>query len=200
MDLTAKVAALEEEVNVLKGEIKLILQELRTAILARENPFTMATTESLALPASLREERGPSIDRGAAPPAPVAEVVPVLPPEPAVVKPAPLRMEAKAPAAPVSFETPRLDVPRLAALVSWTQETARSLSVADLSIVLSLARYGGLIEADLEATLAKIGKNVNGQTTARAGIGDLLLALRQFEALIGDEHRGTDAASGRRAG
>ena len=43
MELGSKVTALEEEVAVLKGEIKMILQEVRTAVLARENPFAVDT-------------------------------------------------------------------------------------------------------------------------------------------------------------
>jgi len=39
MEITAQMAALEEEVNVLKGEIKSILGEIRSAVLAQDNPF-----------------------------------------------------------------------------------------------------------------------------------------------------------------
>jgi hypothetical protein len=39
MELTAQMAALEEEVKLLKGEIKTILTEIRTAVLAHDNPF-----------------------------------------------------------------------------------------------------------------------------------------------------------------
>ena len=39
MELQAQLTALEEEVGMLKGEIKAILQEVRVAILARQNPF-----------------------------------------------------------------------------------------------------------------------------------------------------------------
>ena len=80
---------------------------------------------------------------------------------------------------------PRLDVTTLAALVVWIQESMAKLSSTDLSIVLSMARYTGLIEANLEATLARIGKASAGpHETGRAGIGDLLLHLRQIEALL----------------
>jgi hypothetical protein len=203
MDLTAKVAALEEEVSVLKGEIKLILQEVRTALLARENPFTVASTESLALPASLRDERGPSGNRGAAAlpeekpaPAPVAPVH-----ELPVVKPAAAKLQPQVAIRSEAFEPThgRMDVPRLAALVNWTQDTTARHTAADVSIVLSLARYGGLLEADLEATLAKISRNVASTANARAGIGDLLIALRQLEAMIGGDTGSTDAYNGRRA-
>jgi hypothetical protein len=43
MELTAQMAALEEEIKVLKGEIKLILTEIRTAVLNQDNPFVPGT-------------------------------------------------------------------------------------------------------------------------------------------------------------
>ena len=39
MEITAQMTALEDEVKVLKGEIKSILQEIRSAVLAQDNPF-----------------------------------------------------------------------------------------------------------------------------------------------------------------
>jgi hypothetical protein len=39
MEITAQIAALEEETKVLKGEIKSILEEIRGAVLAQDNPF-----------------------------------------------------------------------------------------------------------------------------------------------------------------
>ncbi|MGE0057244.1 MAG: hypothetical protein AB7P33_06405 [Dehalococcoidia bacterium] len=203
MDLTAKVAALEEEVNVLKGEIKLILQEVRTALLARENPFTVASTESLALPASLRDERGPSTDRGtsALPESqPQAIAAPVV--EMPIAKPVAVKIQPQVVPAPVVIEPlhGNMDVPRLAALVNWTQDTTAKHTVSDVSIILSLARYGGLLEADLEATLAKISRTVTTTSTTRASIGDLLIALRQLEAMVGSDTAGRDAAAGLRAG
>src|SRR5262245_33149352 len=52
MDLTAKIEALEEEVNLLKGEIKAILQEVRVAILTRENPVAVDGGVEVSRPAS----------------------------------------------------------------------------------------------------------------------------------------------------
>lgn len=216
MDLTANVAALEEEVTLLKGEIKLILQEVRTAILTRENPFTLASMEAHAMPMAIT-----SIEAHAMPSshgnerANERDMSPVREPEPhkepeepkkPAPEPTPLRQPSgqKEAQKPVEerYEAPRparMDVPMLAALVTWTQEMAERHSNADLSIVLSLARYGGLIEGDLEATLGKIGKAVAAPSDKmRAGIGDILLALRQLEALIGSDSM--DAQPYRKAG
>jgi hypothetical protein len=43
MELTAQMAALEDELKVLKGEIKSILTEIRTSVLTRDNPFAPET-------------------------------------------------------------------------------------------------------------------------------------------------------------
>lgn len=43
MEITAQMAALEEELKVLKGEIKSILTEIRTSVLTRDNPFAPVT-------------------------------------------------------------------------------------------------------------------------------------------------------------
>jgi hypothetical protein len=114
-----------------------------------------------------------------------------------VVKPAAPRPQPQVVIAPAIVETlhGRMDVPRLAALVNWTQDTTARHTAADVSIVLSLARYGGLLEADLESTLAKISRTVTSTSSTRAGIGDLLIALRQLEAMIGGDAQSTDAAS-----
>ncbi len=45
-----KLNALEEEMSILKGEIKSILQEVRTAVLAAENPFAPAAQRAPASP------------------------------------------------------------------------------------------------------------------------------------------------------
>jgi hypothetical protein len=39
MEINAKLASLEDEVKLLKGEVKLILSEIRAAILGQDNPF-----------------------------------------------------------------------------------------------------------------------------------------------------------------
>ena len=103
-------------------------------------------------------------------------------------------MQPLLPPPPVPIR-PSTDVPTLAGVVTWSQEFATRHSAADLVIVLALARYSGVIEGDLEATLAKIGKTVAPQSSsARAGVGDLLLALRQVEALLANNPIATDAS------
>jgi len=58
MELNAKIASLEDDVKLLKGEVKLILSEIRTAILGQDNPFADPGQALRADPAAL-ESRPP---------------------------------------------------------------------------------------------------------------------------------------------
>ncbi|HLF76748.1 MAG TPA: hypothetical protein VJB57_04590, partial [Dehalococcoidia bacterium] len=211
MDLTARVTALEEEVNVLKGEIKLILQEVRTAVLARDNPFAGGGLDSVAgaapspavLPAFSPPDSGPVFaetsnghsaavrpepETQADPPSPIRPVVSATPPAVNGTK-----AEVVWQAGEEAERPRRWSVHSLAALMSWTQESAQRFSKQDLGIVLSLARYGGLIDKDLETTLAELAEGLAPEEKPlRAGSNDFLLALRQLDALLdeaGQTHR-----------
>jgi hypothetical protein len=215
MDVTAKVAALEEEVGLLKGEIKTILQEVRTAVLARENPFAAGSFDfaapfapqgtakngpSFAEPAPrvvhLREPEplaieGPSI----AAPVLAAAIAPAAAPH-AVVTATPQPMESSNPAV-----SARWSVQTLAALMAWTQDNAQRFHQQDLGIVLSLSRYGGMMDADLESTLLKLVKALSPQQEARrASSSDFLLALRQLDAILTDPEATANNETVRRAG
>jgi hypothetical protein len=69
----------------------------------------------------------------------------------------------------------------------------------DLDIVLSMARYGGLIEPELEATLTKLAAPLFPvhQTKRRTGVSDYLLALRELSALIEDAEQSYGSPSWR---
>jgi len=194
MELGSKVTALEEEVAVLKGEIKTILQEVRTAVLARANPFAADSYENLPPPAAA--------------PQPAAE--PEAPPRVIQLNPAvepDLQQQQTTPSQPwAAVETDvarqplpstppakrRWSVGALATLMAWTQDTTSRMDASDLDIVLTMARYGGLIEAELEATLTKLAAPLfpRGQEKRRSGVSDYLLALRELAALIEDAEEG----------
>jgi len=53
MELNSQVATLQDEVKLLKGEIKAVLKEIRTAVLSQDNPFSVDT----ALPTPPRPAR-----------------------------------------------------------------------------------------------------------------------------------------------
>lgn len=100
MELTQQVSTLQEELKLLKGEIKVILKEIRSAVLSRDNPFSVdatpppfrpverseaeddASARLSALEEELRSSQPPAVPAAAPPPPPAPAAVP--PPPPAV--------------------------------------------------------------------------------------------------------------------
>ena len=243
--MEAKIAALEEEISILKGEIKSILQEVRTAVLASENPFAGGGSFRAPAPSSPPLEAEPlapphvSVVAGSAPADPHDPPEPAWPgsqrfslsdleeeerdppprpsppafdagardlaPEPSNIsrfqsvraaKPRPrmalprANLETEEEPDETGGEAParRLGVSTIATLISWMEETAERLDSQRLGVVLGLARYAGLIDAELEELLMKVSaieKNQPGGT--KASINDCLLSLRQLDAVLGDE-------------
>jgi hypothetical protein len=191
MELGSKVTALEEEIAVLKGEIKTILQEVRTAVLARENPFAVDAHETLHIPTPEDETAPmPETPEPQAPPKVVQLHSASEAEQPDSTAPAafPGRDETDAARrAPAGVPANRRwSVGSLATLVAWTQETAARMDPSDLDIVLSLARYGGLIDEELEETLTKLAAPLfeKNPQPRQKGVSDYLLALRELSALI----------------
>lgn len=212
MELGSKVTALEEEIGVLKGEIKTILQEVRTAVLARQNPFSVDYSENLPVPA-LAQVPPPSAEPPTAAETPPSEAPPSeVPPSEALPSEVPSNVVQLKSAAGVALQeippaTPfqgrdetdaphainrdpqarqRWSVGSLATLIAWTQETADRMDASDLDIVLSLARYGGLIDEELESTLTKLSAPLfqDDSQPRPSGVTNYLLALRELSALI----------------
>jgi hypothetical protein len=196
MELASKVTALEEEVAVLKGEIKTILQEVRTAVLARENPFALDTYELMPVPTA-----GPEPAHAAEPEGPpkVIQLNPAQDPEPHAEQ-----LTSSQPQAAVETDVarrtaplgpagkPRWSIGALATLMAWTQDVTSRMDANDLDIVLSMARYGGLIESELEETLTRLAAPLfpKDQEKRRTGVSDYLLALRELSALLEDAEQG----------
>ena len=209
MELGSKVTALEEEIAILKGEIKTILQEVRTAVLARENPFVMDAHENLHIPATPVQ---PAVTEASSEPETPPQVIKLPHAEPQLdLKPAATTQDtfirrdetdAARPSQGSSRTTRRWSLGSLATLIVWTQETAAEMDASDLDIVLSLARYGGLIDEELEATLTKLAAPLMAQNAMprQPGVTDYLVALRELTALIEEaEQSNRDSGPLRRA-
>ena len=98
MELTSQVANLQDEVKLLKGEIKAVLKDIRAAVLSENNPFALNAAPSsapgpVAWPGTgeqrPEQQGGPvQVDRAeAAAPVPVLPAQPPPPPAPAAVPP-----------------------------------------------------------------------------------------------------------------
>jgi len=184
MELQPRVTALEEEVGILKGEIKAILQEVRVAVLARQNPFTDHAVEA---PGS-----APAVNVFTEIPA--APIEPVAPPPP----PTPLRPIARTEDPVEELWMPEPDPSSsvhpsinqqgtrpldLAALLTWVQAVSERFSEADFAILLSIGAYGGMIDDDLKDTLLELAQNLPSDEAHRATLPEFTLALQQLEAL-----------------
>jgi hypothetical protein len=183
MDIEARVTLIEDDINILNGEIKSVLLEVRTAFLNHANPFAKA----------------------AAPPAPAS---PAPAPAPYVVQPEPdqpmvhaveaVVMETvvipstRAPAPSQSRNAPRFDTNTLAMLMAWSQGNMARLNLSEMSSLLALARYGEVIEPELEEILLNIADQFEGEEDLigssrdrpAATISEYLLALHELSSVI----------------
>jgi hypothetical protein len=184
MELQAKLTALEEEIGILKGEIKSILQEVRVAVLARQNPFlTDDLAKSMAImapPSPLTPEAPASQD----PSAPFdTHVVPAsMPSTPSrVVNFSAVEADAGDAPQPAPGNSKRpVD---LAALMVWLQEATETFSHAEFVMLISMASYADFLDSGLKDTLFEMSEQVPREHTEKASLSDFSLALKQLEAI-----------------
>jgi hypothetical protein len=209
MEITAQIAALEEEVKLLKGEIKTILEEIRTSVLARDNPFALQgglpvfqpieRSEAAPEPAPAPEESPPGATR-----APASEVEDPLPHVLRVEPTAPRETEDGPESAPlpamagggpqvtplpamIEAAVPQTwSVSTIASLIAWVDETTSRLGATHLQMILDLAPFAGLIPPDAEEALLKVVKLASSsrKDSATVSVNDTLVALRQLEAIF----------------
>lgn len=112
MELTNQVATLQDEVKLLKGEIKSILKEIRAAVLSRDNPFVSDGPVSFSSPQSSAPA---AIETPAAPPPAEAVAQAIdsqpVPPPPAAAPAAAPAPEPPAPAPSFAPPPPHVDAP-----------------------------------------------------------------------------------------
>jgi hypothetical protein len=172
--LEAKVAVLEDEGKIIKGEVKQILTEIRTAVLARDNPFEDSTPRP--------QTPGVHVVSPSAPDA-VARVQIIAPEQPAASEPepepdlapapvqssvrAPLMdedaFEAKepimlrpAPTPPPAPEAPQWSLLTIASLTAWAEEAMRRLGALRFEILLDLCEAAGHVSPEARAALNRV--------------------------------------------
>ena len=197
MELQAQLTALEEEVGMLKGEIKAILQEVRVAILARQNPFL---SDNLDRPGSSATSMLNPFDLGDAPAAVHAAVPTVEAPAPVTASEAGPRVVKVADLGEVEVESagPVLSSRKrpvdLAALMVWVQECAESFSHTEFVMLVTMASYADFFDEGLKQALLDMSEQVAREPATRASLADFSLALKKLEAIRATTGRQRHAA------
>ena len=196
-DLEPRVRQVEEDVAILKGEIKSVLMEVRTTLLSNSNPFTGAGahTAAQALPVT------------PVTPEPARTPEPQIPVHQEESKPneKPLQIDNRndfaqperqlAPQQQQSVPLPvaprrSWELNTLAMLLAWCQGNIVRLNEKEMTSLLSLARYGGLVDEELAAILLEISTCFDEGNTARAAtVSEYLLALHELHSVIKEEEQ-----------
>jgi hypothetical protein len=199
--LEARVATLEDENKIVKGEVKQILTEIRSAILVRDNPFdadsafgskptqvnVVRSSEPVAKvelhveaePAPEPAHAAPHATSKAAPQAPVAAQ-----PGTQAREPLPLRPEyAAAPPAP---EKPSWTLLTIASLSAWAEEAMGRVGALRLEILLDLCEAAGHITPEAREALSRVTELDIAEPLRTPSTNETAAILRQLETLVGD--------------
>lgn len=200
--LESRVATLEDEGKIIKGEVKQILTEIRSAILVRENPFESENARGgMAV-------GGPThVVSAASQPAKVELVMPaapepptVEPPEPAHIpapqpqryeeppkEPVMLRPQTYAPPAPHEAEKPHWSLLTIAGLSAWAEDGMRKLGSLRLEILLDLCEAAGHLTPEARTALSRVTELEIAEPEQAPSTNETVVILRQLEALVNDE-------------
>lgn len=199
--LEAKVAVLEDEGKIIKGEVKQILTEIRTAVLARDNPFEdtgatrpqspavhvvspaapdpVARVQIVASEPAQAEEPEPTPEPAPVWSPPVEAAEPVFEPkEPIMLRPTP----TPAPAA-----EPQWSLLTIASLTAWAEEAMRRLGALRFEILLDLCEAAGHVSPEARAALNRV-KELDVPAPEQApSTNETVVILRQLDALLNDD-------------
>ena len=184
MELTQQVTELDKDFKLLKGEIKNILKELRTAVLNNDNPFALdkGDPDAAAAPPTFRavsreepaeeetpeeepeEESSDSLEGGPSTPPGDLAGGPSTPPgdSPALSGPTPLQTEPEE--TPGEEETPEEEetpapawnLLTIASLAAWAEESLVSLGPKRLRFVLELACFADVVSPEVQEMLSGV--------------------------------------------
>jgi outer membrane biosynthesis protein TonB len=186
--LESRVATLEDENKILRGEVKQILTEIRTAILVRDNPFegdnglagAPAPHMAHTAPAPPVQEIHVHTEQPHTPEPPKPEPAPVVK-EPAMLRPAPTPV-------PVQPEPEQAEwsLMTIAGLSAWAEEAMRRLGSLRLEILLDLCETAGHITPEARTALARVSELDIEEPAGAPATNETLVILRQLDALVND--------------
>ncbi len=211
--LSSKVAAIEDEMRIIKGEVKQVLTEIRSAILVQDNPFEEATNRPRAVqivPAVAEEPARVEIVMPQSQPQPavIATAVPhpddarKAQPEPAQTQQPPLHPSYRdePPGQQASHEQapkrpqPRQQAPQgrwslltVASLAAWAEDALQKLGSKRLAMLLDLCEVSGYLTPDARQALARVSELDAPEPEQRASAMDVTVLLRQLDALLQGE-------------
>ncbi len=214
MELAQQMATVQDEVKLLKGEIKTILRELRTAVLSQDNPFATdasppafqpvarpapeesgeqpgdpgAEEETLESPAELpaMPPAGPAAPPVAGLGAPSAtSPAPVPPSQP----PTPIHSDMEGDDGPAEQPARHWDLLTIASLTAWAEDSLGALGSKRYQLVLELAGFAGLVSQDVRDVLSRLdqGAPAEKEEERPMNINECLVVLRQLEAILDGE-------------
>ena len=221
--LESRVATLEDEGKIVRGEVKQILTEIRTAILVRDNPFEgggglantpaphMANTSGAA--SATPQTIIVHTDQPAAPPparkpAPQSEVEDededeplVTRPsrEPVMLRPQPVQQPPARPE-PAEAERPNWSLLTIAGLSAWAEDAMRRLGSLRLEILLDLCETAGHITPEARAAMARVSELDIPEPDQSPSTNETVVILRQLDALVNDDSGERASARLQRAG
>lgn len=199
MELASQLAGIEEEVTLLKGEIRSILKEIRAAVLNSDNPFTSngGAGKAPAPPSQLIAEKEEPVapEPATAGPSPFAphpvetpqaasQLAPV--PEPAtLVEPAPLH----APAREQNQDTGTTSLFTIASLLAWAEDAMNTLGARRFRLMLELAYSAELLSPEIRDVLRDLAEiwSTEKEPDRPVNVNEVLLQLRQLEAIVNGE-------------
>jgi hypothetical protein len=210
MEITSQLANLEDEVKLLKGEIKSILKETRAAILASDNPFTSGGAAPLPggaapspeLPAAsgpfasfvdAGQPTGDGADdgppRGGAEPSPPAPLAGPFHGATAAHHPGEsIRLLVGEEAGSPPSE-PAIDLMTIASLLVWSEDAIAALGARRFRLMLELARAAHLLAPEIRDVLRDATEvwQPDDDTEHPSSVSECLLQLRQLEAILDGE-------------
>ena len=197
--LEARVATLEDENKIIKGEIKHILTEIRAAILARDNPFDAEHASRGPVPfpgatsiAATPEEPAPRVEPIHIAPEPAPEPEPdEWAPEPYVSEPVkePVMMAPPpVPAQPPAPHRPDWSLLTIASLSAWAEEGMRRLGALRLEILLDLCEAAAHLTPEARGALSRVTEMEIPAPQEPPSTNETVVILRQLDALLNEEH------------
>lgn len=204
--LESRVATLEDEGKIVKGEVKQILTEIRSAILVRDNPFdgdggmTRSAPPALSVvqpepqaappppPRPVHVEPAPHVEQQAVArhPEPSHEPIPLRPQQSIQPVAAPVP-------APVTPEQPQWSLLTIAGLAAWAEEAMARVGSLRLEILLDLCEAAGHLTPEARLALGRVTEMDISEPQRTPSNNETVTILRQLDALVNDDED-TDSA------